>query len=125
MRWHLARNRLLHYWVRYFSWNICLEFGSLMTFAGSVNASITSFSRTIDDYNKLAKQELVPEKQTKAYERVKTFKSELGDYRDRLDRIKQDATEKVCTCEACSRNTAQRPFIALQVLQSIKRIQLT
>jgi hypothetical protein len=79
----------------------------LMTTTGSVNASITSFSRTIDDYNKLAKQELVPEKQTKAYERVKTFKSELGDYRDRLDRIKQDATEKVCTCESCSRNTTQ------------------
>ena len=62
---------------------------------GQVTASLTSFSRTIDDYNKLAKQELVPEKQTKAFERVKTFKSELGEYRDRLDRVKQEAAEKV------------------------------
>lgn len=65
--------------------------------AGQINASITSFSRTIDDYGKLAKQELIPEKQTKAYERVKTFKTELLDYRDRLDRTKQAATEQVCT----------------------------
>jgi Golgi SNAP receptor complex protein 2 len=62
---------------------------------GQINASLSSFSRTIDDYNKLTKQELVPEKQAKAFERLKTFKSELGDYRDSLDRIKQEATERV------------------------------
>jgi Golgi SNAP receptor complex protein 2 len=62
---------------------------------GQLNASLTSFNRTIDDYNKLAKQELVPEKQTKAYERIKTFRLELGDYRDRLDRLKQEASERV------------------------------
>jgi golgi SNAP receptor complex member 2 len=64
---------------------------------GQLNASLASFSRTIDDYNKLAKQELVPEKQTKAYERVKTFKAELGEYRDRLDRLRTEASERVCT----------------------------
>jgi Golgi SNAP receptor complex protein 2 len=56
---------------------------------------LTSFNRTIDDYNKLAKQELVPEKQTKAYERIKTFRSEQADYRDRLDSLKQQATERI------------------------------
>jgi len=61
---------------------------------GQLNASLTSFGRTIDDYNKLAKQELVPEKQTKAYERVKTFKTELGDYRDRLERLRAEASER-------------------------------
>ena len=37
----------------------------------------------------------MPEKQTKALERVKTFKSELSDYRDRLDHLKQEAAERV------------------------------
>jgi golgi SNAP receptor complex member 2 len=63
--------------------------------AGQLNASLTSFNRTLDDYNQLARQELVPEKQTKALERVKTFKSELGDYRDRLDHLKQEAADRV------------------------------
>jgi golgi SNAP receptor complex member 2 len=63
--------------------------------SGQVNASLTSFSRTLEDYNQLAKQELVPEKQTKAVERVKTFKSELGDYRDRLDGLKREAADRV------------------------------
>jgi hypothetical protein len=56
---------------------------------------LTSFSRTIEDYNKLAKQELVPEKQTKSLERVKTFKAELSDYRDNLDRMKQEFADRV------------------------------
>ncbi|KAF2668675.1 synaptobrevin [Microthyrium microscopicum] len=78
---------------------------------GQVNASLTSFSRTIDDYNKLAKQELVPEKQTKAYERVKTFKSELGDYRDRMDRLKNEASERQAT-QARTDLFARRPHHA-------------
>ncbi|KAF2837257.1 transporter bos1 [Patellaria atrata CBS 101060] len=57
---------------------------------GQINASLTSFNRTIDDYNKLAKQELVPEKQRKAQERVKTFRTELADYRDHFSRLKQE-----------------------------------
>jgi Golgi SNAP receptor complex protein 2 len=73
---------------------ICLE-ETWLTRAGQINASLTSFSRTVDDYNKLAKQELVPEKQQKAYERIKTFRSELSDYRERFDRLKQEADERV------------------------------
>jgi len=62
---------------------------------GQINASLTSFSRTVDDYNKLAKQELVAEKQQKAYERIKNFRSEQADYRDRFDRLKKEAEERV------------------------------
>jgi Golgi SNAP receptor complex protein 2 len=55
---------------------------------GQLSASLTSFSRTIDDYGKLAKQEPVATKQEKAFERLKTFRGELGDYREQFQRIK-------------------------------------
>jgi DNA repair exonuclease SbcCD ATPase subunit len=67
----------------------------LLTTPGQINASLTSFSRTVDDYNKLAKQEIQQEKQQKAYERIKNFRSELSEYRDRFDRLKQELDERV------------------------------
>ena len=62
---------------------------------GQISASLASFSRTVDDYNKLAKQEIVPEKQTKSLERVKTFKTELSDYRDRFERLRRETEDRV------------------------------
>ncbi|KAI9879843.1 MAG: Golgi SNAP receptor complex member 2 [Pleopsidium flavum] len=41
----------------------------------------------------MAKRELIPAKQEKAYERVKTFRSELLDYRQHLDRLKKEREE--------------------------------
>jgi hypothetical protein len=64
---------------------------------GQINTSLLSFSRTIEDYNKLAKQELVPDKQTKAYDRIKNFRTELSDYRERFERLKHETEEKVST----------------------------
>ncbi|KAE9963629.1 hypothetical protein BLS_009106 [Venturia inaequalis] len=61
---------------------------------GQINVSLTSFSRTIEDYNKLAKQELVPDKQTKAYERIKNFKTEQAEYRERFERLKTEGEAK-------------------------------
>lgn len=55
---------------------------------GQISASLTSFSRTIDDYAKLAKQEPIQTKQEKAFERVKNFKAELNEYRENFGRIK-------------------------------------
>lgn len=60
---------------------------------GELNASIASFSRTIDDYNRLAKQEIVTDKQEKALGRVKNFRVELSDYRELLDRVKREREE--------------------------------
>jgi Golgi SNAP receptor complex protein 2 len=53
-----------------------------------LNASLTTFARTVDDYAKLAKQEPVQTKQEKAFERVKTYRAELEEYRDSFKRIK-------------------------------------
>ena len=63
---------------------------------GQISASLASFSRTVDEYNKLAKQELVEAKQEKAYERVKTFRAEITEYRASFERIKTENDERVC-----------------------------
>lgn len=55
---------------------------------GQISASLTSLSRTIDDYAKLAKQEPVQTKQEKAFERVKSFRAELEEYRESFRRVK-------------------------------------
>ena len=53
-----------------------------------LNASLTSFSRTVDDYGKLTNQEPVQTKREKAHERLKNFRSELDEYRASFRRIK-------------------------------------
>ncbi|KAJ8119973.1 hypothetical protein ONZ43_g3199 [Nemania bipapillata] len=45
---------------------------------GSLSASLTAFSRTLDEYSALAKQELNPAKQEKAHERLRNFRTELS-----------------------------------------------
>ncbi|KAH7359839.1 v-SNARE protein-like protein Bos1 [Pyrenochaeta sp. MPI-SDFR-AT-0127] len=76
-----------------------------------LNASLTSFSRTIDDYGKLAKQEPVQTKQEKAFERLKNFKSELEEYRDSFKRIKS-VNEDIQTTEARTELLGRRPHHA-------------
>ncbi|KAL2352486.1 transporter bos1 [Cryomyces antarcticus] len=73
--------------------NFATSSTSTPALSGQLNASLTSFSRTIDEYNKLAKQELVPTKQEQANERVKSFRTELSDYRTQFDRLKQETDE--------------------------------
>lgn len=57
---------------------------------GQISASLTSFSRIIDDYSEMAKKELIPAKQEKARERIKNFRTELVDYRQYFDSLKKD-----------------------------------
>ncbi|KAK4666408.1 Protein transport protein bos1 [Podospora pseudopauciseta] len=61
---------------------------------GSVSASLAALSRTIDEYNTLAKQELNKAKQEKAFERIKDFKQEISSYRALLDRLNKDREER-------------------------------
>ncbi|OJI81749.1 hypothetical protein ASPTUDRAFT_77047 [Aspergillus tubingensis CBS 134.48] len=58
-----------------------------------IAASLASLSRTVDDYSALSKKELIPEKQEKAFERVKNFRSELADYRQHFDRLRKEREE--------------------------------
>ncbi|KAL5340377.1 dihydrolipoamide acetyltransferase component of pyruvate dehydrogenase [Aspergillus crustosus] len=65
-------------------------FASKLTLCiGQIAASLASLSRTVDDYSALSKRELIPEKQEKAFERVKNFRSELQDYRQHFDELRK------------------------------------
>ncbi|KAI4276306.1 MAG: hypothetical protein LQ337_002573 [Flavoplaca oasis] len=64
---------------------------------GQISASLTSLSRTIDDYSETAKKELIPTKKEKAHERVKTFRSDLLDYRQTFNRLKKDREDSQTT----------------------------
>ncbi|XXG95255.1 thiamine pyrophosphokinase [Hypoxylon texense] len=76
---------------------------------GSLSASLTSFSRTLDEYNALAKQELNPAKQEKAFERIRNFRAELTSFRTQLDELKEKRED---TLHAQNRNEllGRRPF---------------
>ncbi|KAJ5910823.1 uncharacterized protein N7473_000126 [Penicillium subrubescens] len=60
---------------------------------GQIAASLSSLSRTVDDYSALSKKELIPEKQQKAFDRVKNFRTELADYRAQFDRLRKEREE--------------------------------
>ena len=64
---------------------------------GQIAASLASLSRTVDDYSALSKKELIPEKQEKAFERVKNFRSELGEYRHEFDHMRKTREDAVCS----------------------------
>lgn len=64
---------------------------------GQINASLTSFSRTVEDYARLAKQEIVEEKKEKAANRVKNFRAEITDFREQYEKLKKEREEAVST----------------------------
>ena len=63
---------------------------------GQLAASLASLSRTVDDYSALSKKELILEKQQKAFDRIKNFRSELADYRAQFDRLRKEREDAVC-----------------------------
>jgi hypothetical protein len=68
---------------------------NFLALTGQISASLTSFSRTVDDYSASSKKELIPAKQEKAFERVKKFRTELADYRLQFDRLRKEREEAV------------------------------
>ncbi|KAJ0163108.1 Protein transport protein bos1 [Colletotrichum tanaceti] len=62
---------------------------------GNVSASLASFSKTIDEYNNLARQELVQKKQEEALERVKRFREDLSDFKSQVDSLKKAREDAV------------------------------
>ncbi|MCJ1245739.1 protein transport protein bos1 [Trapelia coarctata] len=60
---------------------------------GQISATLTSFSRTIDDYSETAKKELNVAKQEKARERIKNFRAEIAEYRQRFEGLKNEREE--------------------------------
>jgi len=78
---------------------------------GALSAALTAFSRTIEDYNQLAKQEVNPAKRDKAKERIQNFRNELHDFRTQLDSLKAAREEQA---HAANRTEllGRRPFAA-------------
>ncbi|KAI1497752.1 V-snare-domain-containing protein [Biscogniauxia marginata] len=78
---------------------------------GSISASLTAFSRTLDEYSALAKQELNPAKQEKAFDRIKNFRAELSEFRARFDSLKAQR-EDAAYSQNRSELLGRRPFAA-------------
>ncbi|KAI3330386.1 V-snare-domain-containing protein [Ustulina deusta] len=76
---------------------------------GSLSASLTAFSRTLDEYSALAKQELNPAKQEKAHERLRNFRNELTEFRAQADVLKAQR-EDAAHDQSRSELLGRRPF---------------
>lgn len=57
---------------------------------GQISASLTTLTRTLNDYENLSRNELNTEKKDKAAERLKNFRSDLASYRAQFDELKKE-----------------------------------
>lgn len=57
---------------------------------GQISTTLTSFSRTLEDYQNLSRNELNAEKKDKAAERLKNFRADLASYRTQFDQLKKE-----------------------------------
>ncbi|KAI0264238.1 golgi SNAP receptor complex member bos1 [Gloeopeniophorella convolvens] len=57
---------------------------------GQISASLAGMSRTIDDYDSMARREIIKAKQEKASSRVQKFRSDYSEFRKELERIKEE-----------------------------------
>ncbi|KAM3453836.1 hypothetical protein MY3296_003497 [Beauveria thailandica] len=60
---------------------------------GNVSVTIATFTKAIDEYHSLARQEIVPKKQEEAFERVKRFREDLAGFRGQIDNLKKAREE--------------------------------
>lgn len=56
---------------------------------GNVSASLASFTKTLEEYQQLARQEIVPKKQEEALGRVKKFRESGSSFRAQIDDLKK------------------------------------
>jgi Golgi SNAP receptor complex protein 2 len=61
---------------------------------GQLATSLTSFARTLDDYQRSVDVELVPSKATKGAERIANFRSELLDFKSQFAELKHEKEEQ-------------------------------
>ncbi|KAG8757454.1 protein transport protein bos1, partial [Ceratobasidium sp. 423] len=62
---------------------------------GQISASLAAFNRTIDDYETMAKKEMIKAKQEKAFMRVSKFRSDATELRAEFDRVKNQAANAI------------------------------
>jgi Golgi SNAP receptor complex protein 2 len=67
---------------------------------GQISASLTSLSRTIDEYDSVTRRELNTEKQSKGFERIKGFREEVTEYRAQFERLRKEREDTVRSVSA-------------------------
>jgi Golgi SNAP receptor complex protein 2 len=78
---------------------------------GALSASLTAFSRTIDEYASLARQELNSAKAEKAQERIRNFRLELSEFRQQFDALKT-ARDDAQAAQNRVELLGRRPYVA-------------
>ncbi|KAI0915801.1 hypothetical protein AcV5_003623 [Taiwanofungus camphoratus] len=72
---------------------------------GQISASLAAMHRTIDDYDSMAKREMIKAKQEKAVMRVQKFRADYAELRGQLERIKTE-NESVARSELLSASSS-------------------
>ncbi|CAI2170537.1 14047_t:CDS:2, partial [Funneliformis geosporum] len=62
---------------------------------GQISASLIALKRTIDDYDNLAKREMILVKQEKAFSNVSKLRDDYNEFKKLFERLKQRETNKV------------------------------
>lgn len=64
-----------------------------LSLQGQISATLTTFTRTIQDYSNAAQNEIIQERKERAQTRIENFKSELEQARQQFQRLKQEREE--------------------------------
>lgn len=65
--------------------------------SGQIPASMATLSRTLDEYQEAAKQEMVPEKKEQAQSRIDKFRAELKATKEEFNRLQQIRNDSIYT----------------------------
>lgn len=68
--------------------------GSNAALQGQITTSLTSFARTLDDYQRSIDVELVPDKAAKGKDRIANFRTELLEFRSQFAELKHTKEEQ-------------------------------
>ncbi|KXN85352.1 Protein transport protein bos1 [Leucoagaricus sp. SymC.cos] len=66
---------------------------------GQISASLAAMSRTIEDYDAMAKREMIKAKQEKAQMRVQKFRSDYSEFRSQFEKLKAEALGQQATSQ--------------------------
>ncbi|KAF9647813.1 golgi SNAP receptor complex member bos1 [Thelephora ganbajun] len=59
---------------------------------GQISASLAAMNRTVEDYDSMAKREMIKAKQEKAVMRVQKFRSDYNEFKTQFERLKAEKT---------------------------------
>ncbi|GAA5922925.1 hypothetical protein JCM3775_006188 [Rhodotorula graminis] len=83
---------------------------------GQVNASLAALERTVDDYDAMARREIIDAKREKALSRVARFRQDLAEFRNEYDRVKLRARQQETASNRselfASSSSAANPYAA-------------